>query len=334
MHPDPMMDYFLEQFSAFVRTAQPCDGPPPPDMRCSKPLQVIRLYEYARAIANDDFLGLAAAPCPRGTFLFRGEVAVRCTTLGEALGLAFRYIGLVCPAAHFRISEVDEEAVIEIGIDGSDSEIARVQCLWLLIMTHRLAQWLTSSEIALNRVELATPMTLSFGDYARIFESECSFNCAANRFAFPRQFLQRRIVRTPQEFDRQIHAPFGNIIEQATLSRTWKQMVRRILRSNIIEEQPLLTIDALAGEFGVSSQTLRRRLAAEGTSYRALKADTRREAALDALSAQNTSLSEASLRAGFVEPNGLSRALRASQGISSRQLLDQIRDWQGEKTHH
>jgi hypothetical protein len=40
-------------------------------------------------------------------------------------------------------------------------------------------------------------------------------------------------------------------------------------------------------------------------------------------------LSEASIAAGFAEPNALSRALRASKGMSARDLRDQVRRWRG-----
>ena len=53
----------------------------------------------------------------------------------------------------------------------------------------------------------------------------------------------------------------------------------------------------------------------------------RREIALDVLADDGATLSEASIAAGFAEPNALTRALKATRGISSTQLRDQVRRW-------
>jgi AraC-like DNA-binding protein len=66
----------------------------------------------------------------------------------------------------------------------------------------------------------------------------------------------------------------------------------------------------------MSSQTLRRRLQAEWTSYRLVKEEVRREAALCWLARERLSIGEISNRAGFAEPNGLTRALKAWTGLS------------------
>ena len=297
-------------------------------------LQLLKLFEYARQITNDDFLGLADSPCPRGSFLFRGEIAVRCSTLREALLLAFQYTGFICPSARFSLTPADDEAIIEIDIAGVRSEIANVQRTWMLMTTISLAQWLIGSKIDLNWVELPVPMRLNFGEYSQVFGGRCSFNFEAARTGFPEQFLQRRIIRSPQDYGSHMRSPMGNVVEPKTLSRSWKEQVKRRLRVNLGDDRPFSTIEKLAEEYGICGQTLRRRLKEEKSSYRLLKAEVRREAALDALSAEDVSLSEASMRAGFAEANGLSRALRSSTGRSPSQLRNQLRDWQASKAKY
>jgi AraC-like DNA-binding protein len=335
MRSDPLMDYFAQRLIAFIKDMQG-DAAAAAETRVPdgpKALQIIRLFEMARDLTGDDLLGLADTPCPRGTYLFRGELAVRCSTLGEALDLIFRYQRLVCPALRCSLTVEGGEAVTDIIIDGPQTAFSDVQTQWMLITTHRFSQWLIGSEIALNWVDLTGAMEVNFGDYARIFGGQCSFNRPSNRFSIPSHYLKRRILHSAADYSRQVSSPIGNIEEPVTVSRTWKQMVKRALRSNLDEAQPLSTIEDLADELGVSSQTLRRRLKAEDSSYRALKAEVRREAALDTLSAEGASLSDASFKAGFAESNGLTRALRQSTGLGSSYLRDQIRAWQPDESH-
>jgi AraC-like DNA-binding protein len=76
------------------------------------------------------------------------------------------------------------------------------------------------------------------------------------------------------------------------------------------------TMEELAKEFGVSGQTLRRGLKTEGTSYRQIKAEARREVVLSNISDTTLTLSQISVLAGFAETNGLVRAMKAWTGLS------------------
>jgi AraC-like DNA-binding protein len=255
------------------------------------------------------------------------DLAVRGTTLREGLSLAFQFMGFACPAAHFRLIEDDSVATIEIEIESNGQDDDHLLIQWQMLTMHKLAQWQTGSEIVLDHVTFPNAMQAPYGDYAVMFGGKCEFNAPAASLSFAAHHLDLRIVRTPADLDRQFNAPKGNFAEPKTLSKSWQQRVKRLLRSDLSAERPLSTIDDLADEFRISSQTLRRRLKHEGTSYRELKADVRREAALDAMSGEDAPLSQASLRAGFAEANGLTRALRTSAGLSSTDLRGQVRAW-------
>jgi AraC-like DNA-binding protein len=75
-------------------------------------------------------------------------------------------------------------------------------------------------------------------------------------------------------------------------------------------------MEELAHTFGVSGQTMRRGLKAEGTSYRQVKAEARREVVLNNIADTSLTLSEISVLAGFAETNGLVRAMKSWTGLS------------------
>ncbi|WP_028749160.1 helix-turn-helix domain-containing protein [Rhizobium mesoamericanum] len=80
------------------------------------------------------------------------------------------------------------------------------------------------------------------------------------------------------------------------------------------------TADQIAAELGTSNATLRRRLASESTSLRALSAEVRVELASALLSQDGLSLRDAALAAGYRSPRRFAERMRAE--LKGRQLAD------------
>ena len=80
--------------------------------------------------------------------------------------------------------------------------------------------------------------------------------------------------------------------------------------------EPLL--NAVAARLAVSAQTLRRRLAAEGTSFQQIRDQLRRDAAIAALATGTVSIEDISRRLGFSEPSAFHRAFKRWTGSAPR----------------
>ena len=77
--------------------------------------------------------------------------------------------------------------------------------------------------------------------------------------------------------------------------------------------------ETLAGRLGCTRQTLFRKLRAEGTSFRKVLAELRREVAMDYLGQTGSSVKETAYLVGFSEPAAFSRWFRRSTGLSPKQ---------------
>lgn len=86
-----------------------------------------------------------------------------------------------------------------------------------------------------------------------------------------------------------------------------------------------VTSSGVAGALGLSERTLRRRLLAEGTSFRALACEGRAEAAEVLLRHTALSVTDIALQVGFADSAALAHALRRRFGCSARQLRRQAR---------
>jgi AraC-like DNA-binding protein len=92
--------------------------------------------------------------------------------------------------------------------------------------------------------------------------------------------------------------------------------VRLTIKSLLPDGHPTLT--AVAAEFGISSRTLQRSLAAVGQTHSELVRQVRQERAYELLARQSVSISQIASRTGFASPSGFSRAFHVWTGLSPR----------------
>lgn len=85
------------------------------------------------------------------------------------------------------------------------------------------------------------------------------------------------------------------------------------------------TIETLANRLGTTPWTLQRQLASEGTGFRELLDNTRRQLAQDYLQETNSSLSEIAWLLGFANPPAFHKAYRRWYGISPGEYRKHIK---------
>jgi AraC-like DNA-binding protein len=289
---------------------------------------VLEFVTRLRRATSDELMGLGAFPCALGATDLLIDVSCRCDTLRDALLLGERVLAVATRAVRVDLVETGARAALEFRAEPTARDHDGMLVDWLMILWHKRAQWLIGSEIPL-RTEFAHALDDKYSSYAQMFGGDCEFNAEVSRLTFARSYLDRRIVRTPADGEHMkgwMPGYFGNPIG---LSRTWKHLIKSVLRVQIANGEAPSSVDELAAEFGLGGQTLRRRLRAEGANYRTIKAQVREELALDVLADSDATLAEASLAAGFAEPNALTRSLKATKGISSSQLRNEVRRWRG-----
>jgi AraC-like DNA-binding protein len=97
--------------------------------------------------------------------------------------------------------------------------------------------------------------------------------------------------------------------------------VRRLLNQALGEgaaDGGLPGPEQIAARLAISPQTLRRRLAAERTSFQRVRDRLRRDVAVSALARGDTSIEQLSGRLGFSEPSAFHRAFRRWTGTTPR----------------
>jgi len=285
-----------------------------------------RLNRVIKVALDDEFCGYTARRCKAGTLPFICESIIHEDTLGDALRRAFRFYGLLSSGLGFSLDEAGEVATLRLTLD--QPELDRFLYLhewWMIIWSH-LSSWLIGEEIPVTRVDFPYAPRADVDEYVEAFWGPCHFHQPAARSQFPARFLRRRIIRSMDDVVQLFTGISINLVSVGGIHRSWKALIKTKMKECLVKTENLLSIEELATEFNMSSQTLRRRLEDEGVTFRALKEEVRREVILKWLSEPDLPIGEVSLRAGFAERNGLVRAVRSWVGVSPKEYRVMMMD--------
>lgn len=143
--------------------------------------------------------------------------------------------------------------------------------------------------------------------YERIFEVPVLFGQRRNEVVYDAAFLSLR----PPQANPRTHEECRELCRQAIRSLDDVRSTAAAVRSRLLVEGGIDEgLDSAAKALFLAPRTLRRRLAAEGTTYRALVDEVRQRLATDLLHDRSLSAAEIAQRLGYQDTSSFSRALR------------------------
>ncbi|MFC5721943.1 AraC family transcriptional regulator [Streptomyces gamaensis] len=282
------------------------------------PVQFSGLIDGVRRATGDEFLGLAPAPSRCGTFAMMCYACVGCADLGGAVERATRFYGLFPGGPELALERRGPDAVFTVRNDlrGFAEEYFLAQCL--VVVWHRLASWFIGRRLPLRWAGFAHPAPPYADEYAPLLGCPVRFGAERTGAGFDPEWLAAPVVRDESGLRELLRRTPAELIGRGEDTMTLAEQVRealvRALRGG--REARLPELDRLAARFAVSQATLRRRLNEEGTSYRRLKDQVRREAALAGLSEGREPIAHLAARLGFSEDTAFHRAFRRWTGTT------------------
>lgn len=276
------------------------------------------LYNAVVEALADEGFGLFSGPLRPGTFEFLCRGTIGAATLGEALDRSGRFLAVVLP---------DLEVRIEAGVDVARLVIAERRRLrrrpddprrvfafeWLLRLLHGLACWLAGRALTLDAVSFPYPPPAHAGEYARIYTAHSSFGSASLVAKLDARLLSLPVRRSEEDLAAFLQGAPGKISMLYRRDREVALAVRGVIGDSV---SPAVGIDEVARQLHLSARTLHRRLAEEGTSFRAVRDAVRRERATLALEKTQKSVAEVASELGYSEPSAFFRAFVGWTGLA------------------
>lgn len=273
------------------------------------PVQLGALIRLVWRELDDELMGFAAVPHRFGVFALMARQMVDSATLGDALRYSMRFYNLTSGAIRWGMQVGDETqfslALIDDGKDG-DHFIEEL----LLLIWHRFSNWLLGERMPLIRTDLRFDEPGHSGEYRIMFPGVMRYGQPLSALVFDSTWLQAPIVRSRRELrDYLQHLPDEWFIKQDFGHSVSEKVLR-----NLGASESFPGLEELAARWHMSSRTLHRQLQREGTSFRSLLEQVRRERAISLLLEDSCSMGEIARRLDMTEP-AFSRAFKHWTGM-------------------
>jgi AraC-like DNA-binding protein len=263
---------------------------------------------------GDESLGYGKRPLPVGCWSMMCYAVIGCETLGQALSRYCRFYQLFELGMHPTLEEKGDLARIHLHTDERTEVPGPYLHELLLVNTHRFASWLVQEHLPIQVVQLSYAPLAPALDYRHMFlANPIEFEQPRSQLVLSRALLDKRITQNDTSLRHFLRHPALIMLTQDYATNSWTSQVRDLVRRQLRE---IPELNDVATSLEVHPQTLRRRLATEGTTFKDIKNQVRRDTALHFLGKQGLSIEEISHRAGFSESSAFIRAFKGWTGVT------------------
>ena len=158
--------------------------------------------------------------------------------------------------------------------------------------------------------------------HQRIFNCPLQFGQPKNAIVYPRAVLDAPLLAADSGLARVLERHAAETLQKLGRSTSLPERVRELVRQDLTSGR--LTAESLARRLGMSSRTLHRRLVAQGSSYRGIIDDVRREIALRCLRDPQLSIREVGYLLGFTTGPAFHRAFRRWTGTTAATFRSEL----------
>jgi len=240
-------------------------------------------------------------------------------TMRHGFGLSMRYHGLATPVMPVSFSESDAEGILrlpthgDVGLLGLSPQEYAFFLDMQFALHGTLARDVMGSWCVPAKAFYALPMPAHAGQIERTLECPVVFGHACNSIHYPREWLDR----APHMANPITAAQMSESCERLLQESAWQAgLTRRVYEAITQIPGRFPGIEQVASSLCMTSRTLSRKLAAEGTTYSELLSRLRHALALDYLRTTRLSMEDIAEALGFSDANSFRQAFRRWSGKS------------------
>lgn len=234
-----------------------------------------------------------------------GLLAMTSGTLRDAILVAERYIQLRANGVRLNTRLEHDYMVIEFSTQGpGHMQVFFSESMFIMLL--HVSRSLVGHGIS-ARCEMPFPEPAHFRRFAHLLPDGVRFSADTNRLLIPARLLDEAVLTsdsvTARRVERECQRELAELSERASFLTTLRRHVRP-------EVGDFPSLEELAERMHSSTRTLKRKLALQGTSYRKLVDDLRRDRARELLSGSDLPLEKVASMLGYSDTASLHRSFR------------------------
>ncbi|BBX73932.1 AraC family transcriptional regulator ligand-binding domain-containing protein [Mycobacterium shinjukuense] len=246
-----------------------------------------------------------------------GFAVMSCGTLRELFAIAMRYFALTMLHIDVTLFETADDCVVDLDVGHLPADVQRFflerDVAGIITTTMSFAQPVAekyadrvSAEVAIDEQSLRPLLGL-------MPVHDIAFGRAHNRLHFPRAMFDEPLPQADRHTLEMCIAQCDVLMQRNEQRRG----ITALVRTKLFRDSGCFpTLPDVAAELAVHPRTLRRRLAEEGTSFRALLTEARSTVAVDLLRNVGLTVAEVSTRLGYTEVSTFSHAFKRWFGVA------------------
>ncbi|CAM4333408.1 HTH-type transcriptional regulator GadX [Mycobacterium basiliense] len=251
-----------------------------------------------------------------------GFAVMSCANLRELFTIAMRYFALTMLHIDIRLFETADDCLFELDAGHLPADVRRffIERDIAGIITTTMSFTLPLAERYADQVsaELAVDEELMRPLLGVVPVHDVAFGRAHNRLHFPRAMFDEPLPQADRHTLETCMAQCDVLMQR----NERRQGITALVRTKIFRDYRVVpTLRDVAAELDLHPRTLRRRLAEEGTSFRALVNEARSTVAVDLLCNVGLTVEEVSTRLGYTEVSTFSHAFKRWYGSSPSRYL-------------
>jgi len=281
--------------------------------------KLAELVQMVWFLLDDEFMGFMQHRCKPGVFAMMCNVIIHEHNLAAALRKGVLFYSLFTDEIKMDFSKIDDRYILEIQFRNPELDPNHYFLEFWLSIWYRATCWMADRNVLIDTVEFNYPRPVERAQELRyMFPGTHKFSREKTRLIFNEDLESVPNVRNRAELKTMLQrAPLVFMMVPTNVN----SMARRI-RNDILaakgEHVFFPQVEYVAGLYGVSEQTLRRRLKEEGTSFRNVIEGIRRDLALRQLLKTRKTVSAIAESLGYSETRAFTRAFNQWTGMSPR----------------
>jgi AraC-like DNA-binding protein len=269
-----------------------------------------KLVQLAPAHVNGLDLGPKLHLISKGKL---GMAAMCCETTLEALKLMLNYIDLVSTYFQYDLTLEGKKGCVCLKELVKFKDFRRYIFETEIVSLHAICSMILDDVHVFNEIRIAYPAPDYAARYKEIFHCPVFFDAPEHIFNFDAALLDRPLKHANPLTKKILEQECRQLCERLKEHAAVKDKIRHEL---LFTEGDFPTLDQLASRINMPERTIRRKLTMEGTSYKEILSDIRKQMALEMIAAGDLSMEKVAEKLGYSEVASFYHAFKTWTGAT------------------